>query len=456
MSTFAGRALVGIVASASLAVSAVACTSGAGPGPPGSPGPSGTISPLSPSPTPTTTGPVTLRFGISGERVLRTAYAKLARIYTNEFPLVTVEVVPLRGDAALTEEVRAKAPDVFVATNEDVPALVEQRLVQPVDRLLEERGVTFGDRYQRLGLEAFSADEALQCMPYDVSPLVVFYNPGLVPFGRLVEPGDERPTPMTGWTWEQFGRAARLMTRAGTTGTYVAPRLDVLLALVRSAGADLVDNPREATTLTLADGATRAALEEILAVARDPRATPTGEELKASGAVKRFAQQRLGMIVGTRALVPELRRWADFEFDVFPLPRLARTRSVADVTGYCISASSDHVDAATDFLTFATGERGSAVLAETGAVVPAHLPTLNSLAFTQPGEAPASVLVFDEAVERSGVVPFDPQWPELREAVEPQLAVMFDDPVIDLEQLLPRIDEQSARILDPEEIRERR
>ena len=38
----------------------------------------------------------------------------------------------------------------------------------------------FGDGYTRNGLEAFSADAALQCMPTDVSPLVVYYNPRLI------------------------------------------------------------------------------------------------------------------------------------------------------------------------------------------------------------------------------------------------------------------------------------
>ena len=52
--------------------------------------------------------------------------------------------------------------------------------MQPVDELLEQRGVQFGDNYQRIGLEAFAADSALQCMPNDVSPYVVFYNKRLL------------------------------------------------------------------------------------------------------------------------------------------------------------------------------------------------------------------------------------------------------------------------------------
>ena len=64
---------------------------------------------------------------------------------------------------------------------------------------------------------------------------------------------------------------------------------------------------------------------------------------------------------------------------------------------------------------------------------PRTWPTLNSAAFTQPGSAPASEDVFEQAVERSSVVPFNPGWPELRTAVEPELVTMFDDPVIDLD-----------------------
>lgn len=441
-------ATVILASTLALLLAAAGCTTSAPTGPTGQ---SRSPSPSTTDPSPSTGAPVSLRFGISGMSSLREAYDKVARVYTNRHPEVSIELVVVEGGTSLVEEIREDAPDVFVATNEEAPELVQEGLVQPVDELLGERGVEFGDDYQRLGLEAFSADQALQCMPSDVSPLVVFYNPGLIQFGRLVGPGESRLTPQSGWAWEQFGRAARLMSRQGVTGTYVEPRLDTLMALARSAGADIVDDPRDVTTLTFADDATRSAVEEVLAVVRNPEITPTVEQLERLDGPRRFAQEKLGMIFGTRALVPQLRKWADFDFDVFPIPRLGRSRSIADVTGYCLSATTEHTEAATDFLAFAAGERGAAILADTGAMVPAHLPTLNSLAFTQPGEPPSSVRVFDESVRRSGVVPFTPHWPELRAAVEPDLERMFEDVVIDLDEILPRIDEQSRPILVPEE-----
>lgn len=436
-----------VVAATSACLVLAGCTSEAQP-------PTPAPSPSSASSSPSPAEPVTLRLGVYGNKLMREAYEKVARVYGNEHPDVTVEVEAERTEAELADRLQREfsvgdEPDLFVASDEQVPRLSAEDRVQPVDQLLEARGVTFGDTYQRLGLEAFSAEQALQCMPYDVSPIVILYNQGLVPFRRLIEPGDDPITPQEGWTWEQFTKAVRLMSRDGVNGVYVEPGLSPLMALVRSAGDDIVDDPRTATTLTLSDDGTRSALEEILAVLREPGYTPTQQQLARKDALTRFEQGRIGMLVTTRAVVPELRKAEDLDFDVFPLPRMARARTVADVTGFCVSATTDHTEAAADFLAFATGEKGSSILAETGAVVPAHLPTLNSLSFTQPGEQPETVSVFGDAVAKAGVTPYVPGWSELEQAMRPEIERLFYAPVINLDATLPRLDEESAKVLAP-------
>ena len=50
----------------------------------------------------------------------------------------------------------------------------------------------FGDGYTRNGLEAFSVDAALQCMPLDVSPLVVYFNPRLIELDQHRGAGRQR------------------------------------------------------------------------------------------------------------------------------------------------------------------------------------------------------------------------------------------------------------------------
>ncbi|HET6651223.1 MAG TPA: extracellular solute-binding protein [Nocardioides sp.] len=441
------------VAAALVACAVVAgCTAGTDPGGSSSPSPSPTTTEGGSGPT--SSDPVTLRLAVYGDAAVRRAWDELAEAFTNANPDIAVEVEHSRTEERAGEKVQAQfaagdAPDVFVASNAQVAGLAAADQVQPVDQMLEQRGIEFGDSYQRLGLEAFSAEQALQCMPYDVSPLVVFYHPGLVPFGRLVEPDEERPTPETGWTWDQFARAARLMSGEGVKGAYVEPNLTSLMALVRSAGDDVVDDPRDATTLTLADDGTRAALEEILSVVRDKRVTPTPAQLERRDAFTRFTREEIGMVLGTKELVPRLNEIEGLEYDVFPLPRLARDVTVADVRAMCVSADTEQAEAAADLIAYASTGDGAAILAESGAVVPAHLPTLNSLAFTQPGGRPNSVLVFDNAVRRATTTPFVTAWPRVERAIDPEVEVMFYDPVLNLDTLLPRLDARSQRIMAP-------
>ena len=438
--------LAGLLAAAMLVTG---CTAGDDP----EPAPSPSASPTSSDATTAEPEPVTLELGVYGDAPLRAAWRQIAEAYTAAYPHVTVEVTARRtaeraledrADEALTGEL----PDVFLVPSEAAPALSETDVVAPVDELLAERGIVFGDTYVRLGLEAFSAEQRLQCMPVDVSPEVVLYRSDLLPLRRITEPDEEPVTAETGWTWEQFTQAARLMAGPGVRGVHVEPRLATLMALVRSDGADLVDDPRDATTLTFSEDGARAALEEILDVLREPRLTPTPQQLEKSDALTRFAEGRLGMLFATRAVVPEL-SGAGVEFDVLPLPRLGRARTAADVTGLCLSASGEHQEAAADFLAWATAEDGAAILAETGAVVPAHVPTLNSPAYLRTGTSPQNAQVFVDAVARAEVHPYVPGWPDVMEAVQSELDELFYAPVIDLDTLLPRIDEQSREILDP-------
>jgi multiple sugar transport system substrate-binding protein len=443
---------VRVVAGATVAASLLlaGCTSGAGP----SPEPTEQPSPAPPAASSTSTGPVTLRLGVYGDRPLREGFKTLARRYAEDHPDVTIQVEHEPTEDAFADRLSREfdagaAPDLFIASSDMLPRLTALDRVQHVDELLEARGFTFGDTYQRLGLEALSAEQALQCMPYDVSPLVVVYNQALVPFQRLVEDGDERLTPETGWTWEQFTKAVRLMSHDGVNGVYADPQLATLMALVRSAGEDIVDDPRQATTLTLSEDGPRGALEQILDVLREPRYTPSRQRLARTDALTLFEQGRIGMLLASRDVVPELRKADDLDFDVFPLPRLGRTRTVAKVTGLCLSADTEHVQAAADFLAFATGPQGAEVLAATGEVVPAHLPTLNSPGFVQPGQQPETVAVFGDAVAHAGVTPYVVGWPELADETAPDLRRMFYAPVIDLDEMLPRMDARSREILVP-------
>ena len=118
-------------------------------------------------------------------------------------------------------------PDVFLVDRADLAYLLDEGVSQPIGERLDERDVDFGDDYSRAALEAFSFDRDLQCMPYGISPLVVYYNTALVDFELMAERGLEVPNldPDARLRWSSRGvpggggvrRAARAAARAGST-----------------------------------------------------------------------------------------------------------------------------------------------------------------------------------------------------------------------------------------------
>lgn len=446
------RGFVGVVAALSLGTLALlaglqSCTAGGT-------GSSDVTGSTSPSPSVSPTGPVTLRLAVYGDAQAVTTYRALASDWNDAHPDITVRVSssPDERTAAhrLTRELAdGTAPDLFLVDHEQLPDLVAAHRVQPVDVLLEQRGVLFGDTYQRLGLEGFSADSALQCMPHDVSPLVVYYNTALVRPARLATPDAPVPDSENGWTWQQFTRAARSASTGEVKGVYLAPTLTTLLPLVRSAGADLVDNDRLPTTLTMSTGGARDALEQVLAVARDRRVTPSQATLARHSPLELFESGRLAMMLGTRALVPKLRETPKLGFDVLPLPSLGQPRTVAEMNGYCISADSEHIPQAADFLAYASSADGARTTSSYGGVVPANLEALHSDAFLERGDRPAHPEVYVDALRRADAMPFVPGWPRVEADTEPQLAKLFFAPQPDLDTLLTAIDTRSQRVLAP-------
>ena len=148
---------------------------------------------------------------------------------------------------------------------------------------------------------------------------------------------------------------------------------------------------------------------------------------------------------------PELRAGQGLDFDVMPLPSLGRVRTVSNMTGYCISSDTEHIEAAGDLVAFAVSRKGATITTRTGYVVPSNLEVANSAVFAQPSQQPESSFIFNEGVRRTQSLPVHAAWPELTEQVAPDLDRMFYAPVIDLDTMLEDIDADSARVLAPAE-----
>ncbi len=449
------RKLAGVVAMVTLGASLAGCTSDAPEATP-EPTPSVSETPSSESPP----EPVDLALTVYGEKRRVAAYERILAAFSEERPEVDVELTSYadaESAAAAVESSLANedGPDVFMLDPVDLPAFVRDERLEPLDTLLEDRGLQFGDDYQRAALTAFSANSRLQCMPSEMSPLVVYYNRDLVSRQRLAEEGIVLPRAEETWGWEEFEVAARQAALTDgfgpVKGVHLPADLEVVTAFVRSAGGEVVDDLFEPTSLTLTSDDALSTVARVIELARNDQVALPIEDMEDRPAVDWFADGQLGMFIGTREDLPRLRRVEGLRFDSISLPSLGRSRSVSRMRGLCIDARSDSVDAAADLVAFVVGPVGSRIAARSGAIVPTSLDIILDEAFTQPSKQPRSAAAFAAGVRRSDPLPYSVAWPDVREAADAMLTRLYRRPGLDLdeEQLaarLARLNERSVEL----------
>lgn len=433
-----------------LSLSGAACTGGAAdPTPPGSPAPS-----------PTASQEVRrLTFGMFGTDEEVEAMGRVVDAFnaTSTTRKVTLVSWP-DHEAALREILSGNAPDVFLSSRIDLGELVAAEALRPVSLLLDERGVDFGDRFSRDAVDAFAFEDELQCMAYSVSPMVIYYNDELVDFEKMERrlldvPAVDDEGRRLRWTMAQFAAAATFASRrGGVRGVWIDPTLQGLSPFILSGGGEVFDDDDTPTSLAFSDDSTREALAETLAVLRDPTLTPSPTQLARRTPVQLFKRGRLAMIAGFRDLVPELRTTPGLSFDVISMPVIESPATVGDISGLCISAESEQVGDAADFIAYAISDAAVETVTSTGYIVPANTQVAASETFLDETREPEHALVFSASIRQMEVPPFIADRTALLEAVGPLLGRLVTAPgVLDLEAATEQIDRASRSVLAPED-----
>ena len=417
-----------------------------------------------PGPTQPTSKVVTkakVTFGVWGAEPEIQAYQDVVDAYNAEHDEVSVKIKAYATHDELYAALRTgQVPDVYLVNRGDLADLREQDLNRPIGDLLDERDVDFGDGYSRPALEAFASDRALQCMPYGISPMVVYYNKALVDFPAMEERGldvpsidDENLDKKPVWSLEQFQAAAEYSSRPRKQigGFNVAPTLRGLSPFVYSGGGKLFDDDENPSSLAFSSDDTKSALEQVLPLLRDPKVTLTAEQLAEKTPLEWFKEGRLGMIAGFRDLVPELRNTPGLDFDIMPMPIVDDAATVGDLTGICIAQDTQDVAESADFLVnFISTESVSAVAAA-GYLAPANTSVALSDAFLQPGQLPLHAGVSNNSIKSMRIPPLIDNYAELEAAVADPLKALLEVEVPDLDALTQQIDDASVPVLAPPE-----
>lgn len=406
-------------------------------------------------PTGSVSEPIPLTFLAYGPEEEVAGMESMVAEFNEANPTVTVTLKSTaESENVISALTSADPPDVYLLSQRDIAKVSAEALNQPLDELLDARGVDFSDMYKRDAIQSYSLDNHLQCMPYGVSPMVVYYNADLIDFEDMATQGlqvPQLPETLGGrftWTLDQFGAAATYASRVpGAKGVYIEPSLEGLASFIYSGGGQLFDDRANPTTLALSSDTSRDALLRTLDVLRTDQISPTKAELGAESALDMFKHGKLGMITGYRNLVPELRDAEGLNFNVMPMPVLDSTTSLGDVTGLCMSADPSSVANAADLIVHAVTAESVAEVAKAGYLVPANNEVAESEDFLQPDLEPANAQVFNAGIRDIVMPPLLESWDALEESVRPEFESLFYAPILDLEALTTRIDEKSAPVV---------
>lgn len=396
----------------------------------------------------------TLTFGVFGNPDEIASYQQMVTLFAPLSRQVRVKVESWPDHTAMLDAVRngERVPDVFLASHRDLLWLQQHQVLQPVDALLDDRGVSFGDDYPRDSLTAFGSDSHLLCLPYGIDPTVIFYNKALVRFRQMrVDP----PTAGEGWSLQQFANTARWAVRhhPGVSGMYVDPSLEGISPFVYSGGGQVFGDGVTPTSLALSSPNSQAALNQALAVLDRGGLTLSAKRQLSKTPLEWFENGKLAMIEGNRDLVPVLRQVLGFEFDVMPMPTLETPGTVGGLTGLCVSRTARDPNTAADFVVYASSPDALGEVADAGYLQPANQAVALTDAFQQPGRLPVHSSVFTFAVKSMAIPPMIDHWDQLGQHVDPLIAKLAGIPQFELPFVLPsqtsRIDRISRRILAP-------
>lgn len=408
-------------------------------------------------------GPVTptmtqLEFAVWGSTEEVAAYQKVVDAYNAESEDTTVTVSSWPSAEEMLADVRAGAakPDLYLLPRTELADTMAEKRNRPLLDLVNEREIPLGDDFSREAVQAFSIADDLQCMPYTVSPMVMYVNTALVDFEAMDAEG--LPIPKedhSGWNFAEFRAAAEFSSRPRqkTRGVHIDPTLWGLAPFIYSGGGKLFNEDSEPTSLALGEDDSTGALRQTLELLRDPRLTLTSKQLAQRSALDWFKRGRLAMIAGFRDLTPELRGVEGLEFDVMPMPSLGSNQTVGEFNGICLSPGRpNRAEASANFLTYLVDDEAVGHLAETGYIQPAKLTVALTDDFMQPELAPEHATVFTDAVRTIVLPPLMTQAEELAALVAPDIeALLITSPdLTDLQEALRAIDEKSQSLLDPD------
>lgn len=370
-----------------------------------------------------------IRFQLWADAEEVAVYERVVDQYVAAHPGRQIELIniPSQGDHMTRLAAAFQAsdpPEVFLVNYRRYGQFARSNVLEPVGPWLARSDMDEAD-YYKVALDAFRYNGQLQCLPQNLSSLVVYYNKDLFATHRVA-------LPQAGWTWQDFLEAAQRLTadtdRDGNVDQYglaVEPELIRLVPFIWQAGGDLVDDPGNPTRFNLDAPKTREAIDFFLNLSNIFGVVPHEASAKAEDSETAFRNGKVAMVLNSRRVVPTFRLIQTFTWDVAPLPAGDTEATVLHSDAYCIAARAEDKAAVWEFVRYAAGPEGQRLAAELGRIVPSLKAVADSPAFLDPARAPASSRVFLDVIPSIRALPIVPTWPAIEKAFNEELELAF-------------------------------
>lgn len=312
-----------------------------------------------------------------------------------------------------------KCPDVLMAWEQTYAALADRGVLLDLNTMLD-RDPAFAaelaaDRVPAL-YDTFRFDGGQYALPEQWSGNFLFYNRTLFDRAGLRAPAHWDDA----WTFAEFLHICRALTERAASGRVGQWGFADTWVPYYSAGLFAINNGAEwtvpRTTPTRSGFAGDAFVEGVqfyADLATRHGVAPTPADQQSISTMDLFAQGKAALALGGHWRYQTFEAADELDFDITALPvgpRGRAARSNIGTTGLAISADSPRKEQAWEFLKFAAGPVGQAVVAETGLFVPAGKSAVRSRGFAEAHTDIENLDILVEGPAHSAPLPVTPAW----------------------------------------------
>jgi len=267
--------------------------------------------------------------------------------------------------------------------------------------------------------DTFTLNDGQYALPEQWSGNYLFYNKRL--FAEAGVPAPPRTWEQP-WSFAEFLETARALTKRNRSGRATQWGFVNMFVSYYSAGLFAMNNGvpwasplKNPTHFNFGDDAFIEAVQFYADLANKHKVAPNASEVQSMSTPDLFAAGKAAIAMGGHWRYQTFIRADGLDFDVAPLPvgpwrQGQPAHSNIGSTGLAISASSRRKEEAWEFVKFATGPVGQALIGESSLFVPVLRPALNSTGFAKAHQNIGNLAVLTQGPAFSEALPVTPAW----------------------------------------------